>query len=166
MTLIRSVRDDDLTAVCEIYAHYVRESVATFEEVVPDLASWRAKAEAIAAAGLPFLVTEVEGRVAGYAYAGPYRPKPAWRFTVEDTIYLAPDVTGRGLGGRLLAALVEACAETPARQMVAMIADTGSAASAKLHLQHGFTEAGRLTRVGFKHGRWVDVLLYQRELAT
>ncbi|MFI6480424.1 GNAT family N-acetyltransferase [Nonomuraea sp. NPDC050663] len=166
MSVIRPLRDEDLTAVRDIYAHYVAETVATFDEVAPDLDAWTAKAGAVTAAGMPFLVAEADGRVLGFAYAGQYRPKPAYRHTVEDTIYLAPGATGHGLGGRLLAALIEGCAATPARQMVAMIADTGLAASAKLHLRHGFTEAGRLTRVGFKLGRWVDVVIYQRELAS
>ncbi len=105
------------------------------------------------------------GQVAGYAYAGPFRPKPAYRHTVEDSIYLAPGSTGRGLGRALLAALLAGCAEAGARQVIAVIADTGETASAALHRRFGFTDAGLLRQVGHKHGRWVDTLLMQRDLS-
>ncbi|WP_214103932.1 GNAT family N-acetyltransferase [Acrocarpospora catenulata] len=166
MPTIRALRPGDLAAVTAIYAHYVTGSVATFDEVPPDEAAWRVKAADIAGRGLPFLVAEVDGEIAGYAYASAYRPKPAYRHTVEDSVYLAPGLTGRGLGRSLLKELVGLAAEAGARQMVAVIADSGAAAAASiaLHTAEGFTEAGRLRRVGFKHGRWLDTLLLQREL--
>jgi L-amino acid N-acyltransferase YncA len=102
--------------------------------------------------------------VCGYAYATPWRPKPAYRHTVEDTVYISPAHTGRGLGRALLAALLTGCEQAGARQVIAVIADTGSDASAALHRRLGFTPAGRLRRVGYKHGRWIDTLLMQREL--
>jgi len=102
--------------------------------------------------------------VCGYAYATPWRPKPAYRYTVEDTVYISPAHTGRGLGRALLAALLTGCEQAGARQVIAVIADTGSDASAALHRRLGFTPAGRLRRVGYKHGRWIDTLLMQREL--
>ncbi|MFI6495816.1 GNAT family N-acetyltransferase [Nonomuraea typhae] len=160
MTLIRPVASADLPAVAGIYAHYVLTTVATFEEVPPGPAFWQDKADL----GLPFLVAEVEGRVAGFAYAGPYRPKPAYRHTLEDTVYLAPGSTGRGLGRALLEALIGACREAGARQLVAVIADSGDPASLRLHVKLGFEEAGRLRGVGFKHGRRLDTVLLQLEL--
>ncbi len=102
--------------------------------------------------------------MAGYAYAGPWRPKPAYQHTVEDTIYLAPDVTGQGLGTALLDSLITETTRAGRRRMIAVIADTGSDASAALHRRFGFTDAGRLTAVGHKHGRWIDTLLLQRPL--
>ncbi|MEV0231688.1 N-acetyltransferase family protein [Nonomuraea sp. NPDC050786] len=164
MTNLRDVAEADLPAVADIYAHYVTGSVATFDETPPGLDAWRAKADGIVGAGLPFLVAEVDGAVAGYAYVSQYRPKPAYRHTVEDSIYLAPGLTGRGLGKLLLGELIRRAAETPARQMIAVIADFGDPASARLHKGFGFEEAGRLRAVGFKHGRWVDTVLLQLAL--
>ncbi|MEV4359781.1 N-acetyltransferase family protein [Nonomuraea sp. NPDC052116] len=164
MTSIRALAEADLPAVADIYAHYVTGGVATFDETPLDIGQWRAKADGIAGAGLPFLVAEVDGAVAGYAYVAQYRPKPAYRHTVEDTIYLAPAFTGRGLGKLLLAELIKKTGETPARQMIAVIADSGDPASARLHKAFGFEEAGRLRAVGFKHGRWIDTVLLQLDL--
>ncbi|RAG82289.1 GNAT family N-acetyltransferase [Streptacidiphilus pinicola] len=158
--MIRPAEPADLAAVAAIYAHYVRETVATFDETPRTEADWRAKAANLA----PFLVAELDGEVAGYAYVSAYRPKPAYRHTGEDSIYLAPDRTGLGLGGALLEALLTACQKTELRQLVAVIADTGSDASVALHRRYGFEPAGRLKNVGFKHGRWIDTILLQRAL--
>jgi phosphinothricin acetyltransferase len=163
---VREVTPGDLGAVAEIYAHYVAHSVATFEETPPDEPAWRVRAADLAARGLPFVVAEAAGEVVGYAYAAPWRPKPAYRFSVEDTIYLAPDWTGRGVGRSLLGAVLAGAAAAGARQMIAVIADTGSPSSAALHKSFGFTEAGLLRNVGYKHDRWVDTLLMQRDLTT
>jgi phosphinothricin acetyltransferase len=154
----------DLTEVAGIYSHYVRETVITFDETAPSLADWEHKFDDLGARGLPFLVAEVDGEVAGFAYAGPYRPKPGYRHTVEDTIYLRPEHTGRGLGRALLGALLPRCAEAGARQVIAIIADTGNGASQALHRGFGYAEAGRLREVGFKHGRWIDTVFMQRAL--
>ncbi|GIH26499.1 N-acetyltransferase [Acrocarpospora phusangensis] len=164
--MIRALRAEDLPAVTAIYAHYVTDSVATFDEVPPSQEAWREKAEDIEIRGLPFLVAEIDGVVAGYAYAAAYRPKPAYRHTVEDTVYLAPGRTGQGIGRALLKELLGLAAEAGAKQMIAVIADNGSesAASLALHAAEGFTEAGRLRHVGFKHGRWLDTVLLQRAL--
>jgi L-amino acid N-acyltransferase YncA len=163
--VIRPAAAADAEVVATIFAHYVTTSVATFEEVPPAADAWRRRFGELAAAGLPFLVAEDEdGAVAGYAYASPWRPKPAYRHTVEDTVYISPGHTGRGLGRALLGALLAGCERAGARQVIAVIADTGSDASATLHLRCGFTEAGRLAAVGYKHGRWVDTLLMQRAL--
>lgn len=149
-----------------IFAHYVTTSVATFEEVAPDTAGWRRRLADLAGQNLPFLVAEAGGDVCGFAYASPWRPKPAYRYTVEDTVYLSPGHTGRGIGSALLGTLLDRCAAAGARQVIAVIADTGSGASAALHRRHGFTEAGLLAGVGRKHGRWIDTVLMQRALGA
>jgi len=162
LTAIRPAAEADLDAVAAIYTHYVTQTVVTFDEVPPTLADWRRRLADLSARDLPFLVATVGDEIAGYAYAGPWRPKPAYRHTVEDSIYLAPAHTGRGLGSALLAALLDACSRAPVQQVVAVIVDTGDDASAALHRRHGFTPAGRLAGVGHKHGRWLDTLLMQR----
>jgi L-amino acid N-acyltransferase YncA len=161
--VIRAAVPADLEAVAAIYAHYVTTSVATFEEVPPTPADWRRRLDDLADRKLPFLVAEAGG-VCGYAYASPWRPKPAYRYTVEDTVYVSPAHLGRGLGGALLGALLAACTDAGARQVIAVIADTGDDVSAALHRRLGFVESGRLSRVGYKHGRWLDTVLMQREL--
>jgi L-amino acid N-acyltransferase YncA len=166
---VRAAVPADLEDVAAIYAHYVTTSVATFEEVPPTPADWRLRLDDLADRKLPFLVAEdgSAGRpVCGYAYASPWRPKPAYRYTVEDTVYLSPAHTGRGLGRALLGALLAACADAGARQVIAVIADTGSDASIALHRRFGFVQAGRLSGVGRKHGRWIDTVLMQRELGA
>jgi L-amino acid N-acyltransferase YncA len=159
---VRLATVGDLDAVAGIFAHYVTDSVFTFEEVPPTVARWRQRLIALAETELPFLVAEADGTVAGYAYASPWRPKPAYRHTVEDSIFLAPGYQGRGLGRLLLDALLAACAAAGSLQVIAVIADSGNPASAALHRACGFTEAGRLTGVGYKHGRWIDTVLMQR----
>jgi phosphinothricin acetyltransferase len=163
--VVRPAAPADADQVAAIFAHYVTTSVATFEEVPPTAADWRRRLGALAAANLPFLVAEERvGTVCGFAYASPWRPKPAYRHTVEDTVYLSPGHTGRGLGSALLSGLLAGCTDAGTRQVIAVIADTGSDASAALHRRFGFTEAGRLSGVGRKHGRWIDTVLMQRTL--
>lgn len=164
MKAIRPAVPDDLQQVAAIFGHYVTSSVATFEEVPPSPGVWRRRLDDLQALGLPFLVATVQGEIAGFAYATPWRTKPAYRHTVEDSIYIAPAWTGQGLGRLLLEALVAWCARAGARQMIAVIADTGDPASAALHGAVGFVEAGRLRKVGLKHDRWIDTLLLQRDL--
>ncbi|OLT51690.1 GNAT family N-acetyltransferase [Cellulosimicrobium sp. CUA-896] len=155
----------DLGRVAEIFAPYARDTAVTFETEPWDVARWAAKHDDLAGRGLPFLVADVEGEVAGFAYAGPWRPKAAYRHTVEDTIYLDPGYAGQGVGTVLLTALLDAAARAGARQVVSVVADVPeAAASLPLHRRLGFVEAGRLTAVGFKHGRWVDTVLLQRAL--
>jgi L-amino acid N-acyltransferase YncA len=163
-SVIRPAVPADLDAVAEIFAHYVRHTVITFEETPPPPAVWHRRLGDLAAQGLPFLVADLSGEVAGYAYAAPWRPKPAYRHTVEDSVCLAPGRTGQGLGTALLGSLLTACSQTHVRQMIAVIADTGTEASLALHRRFGFTVAGRLTAVGHKHGRWIDTVLMQRPL--
>ena len=172
--VVRAAVPADAEPVAAIFAHYVATSVATFEEVAPTAADWRRRLGELAARNLPFLVAEAAvagggvgegGRsVCGFAYASPWRPKPAYRHTVEDTVYLSPGCTGRGIGSALLGTLLAGCAAAGARQVIAVIADTGSDASAALHRRFGFTQAGVLSGVGRKHGRWIDTLLMQKEL--
>jgi L-amino acid N-acyltransferase YncA len=161
---VRTAVPADLEQVAAIYAHYVRTSVATFEEVPPAAADWRRRLDDLAGRNLPFLVARTGAVIGGYAYAAPWRPKPAYRHTVEDTVYVSPAHTGLGLGSSLLAALLAECERAGARQVIAVIADTGSDASVALHLRFGFAQAGRLTGVGRKHGRWIDTILMQRPL--
>jgi len=161
---VRPVRQADLGQVGEIFGWYAVNSVATFDEAPRTDASWSKHADELAASGLPFLVAESGGVIAGYAYAGPWRRKAAYRLTVEDSVFVAPGRTGEGIGRLLLTELLTACAEAGVRQVIAVIADSGDAASAGLHRACGFTEAGRLTGVGFKQGRWIDTLLMQRSV--
>jgi phosphinothricin acetyltransferase len=182
--VVRAAVPADAGPVAAIFAHYVATSVATFEEVAPTAADWRQRLGELAARNLPFLVAEAaatgggvargevargevargSGSVCGFAYASPWRPKSAYRHTVEDTVYLSPGCTGRGIGSALLGTLLAGCAAAGARQVIAVIADTGSDASAALHRRLGFTQAGLLSGVGRKHGRWIDTLLMQKEL--
>jgi L-amino acid N-acyltransferase YncA len=161
---VRAAEAADLEPVAAIFAHYVTATVTTFEEVPPTAADWRRRLDDLAARNLPFLVAEDDGTICGFAYASPWRPKPAYRHTVEDTVYISAAHTGRGLGRALLGGLLTACEQTDARQVIAVIADTGSDASVALHRRLGFIPAGRLHRVGYKHGRWIDTTLMERAL--
>jgi phosphinothricin acetyltransferase len=163
--VIRRAVADDLGPIADIYAHHVLNGVATFELTPPDSDQWRTRFDAVAARELPFVTATVDGKVAGYGYCAPWKTRPAYRHTVEDSVYLAPAATGLGLGGRLLDALVSECARSDARQIIAVIVDTeGAAASLALHRNRGFVDAGRLRAVGFKHGQWLDTLLLQRTI--
>jgi L-amino acid N-acyltransferase YncA len=156
----------DLERVADIFAHYVWNTAATFEETPPTVADWRRRLDDLAGLGLPFLVARTGGEVAGYAYASPWRRKPAYRHTVEDSVYLAAGRTGQGLGRALLGPLLTRCADAGLRQVIAVIADAGAEASVALHRSFGFVDAGRLTAVGHKHGAWIDTVLMQRDLTT
>ncbi len=161
--VIRPARPEDIGAVAAIYAHHVLTGVASFEEEPPAEDEMIRRFDALRAADMPYLVAEAEGRVVAYAYAGPYRPRPAYRNSVEDSVYVAAGCAGHGLGKRLLLALIEACTARGFRQMLGVISDV-EGPSIDLHKRCGFTEAGRLKSVGFKHGRWVDTVLMQRPL--
>ena len=185
--VVRAAVPADAGPVAAIFAHYVATSVATFEEIAPTAADWRQRLGELTARNLPFLVAGAAaagdgdgaaaagdrdgvadggGAVCGFAYASPWRPKSAYRHTVEDTVYLSPSCTGRGIGSALLGSLLAGCAAAGARQVIAVIADTGSDASAALHRRFGFTQAGLLCGVGRKHGRWIDTLLMQKDLGS
>lgn len=163
--VIRALEPADIEPVAAIFAWYVRHTVISFDESPRPEREWAQLSVSLADLGLPFLVAELDGTVAGYAYASPWRSKPAYRRTVEDTVYVARERTGRGIGRQLMAGLLAACAAAGARQMIAVIADSGDRASAGLHAEFGFTEVGRLSAVGYKHGRWVDTVLMQRPVS-
>lgn len=154
----------DLPAIAEIYAHYVVNSVALFELEAPTDDEWQQRFAKVAAAGFPFLVVEREGKVAGYAYCLPWKDRPAYQGTVEDSIYLAPWATGQGAGSELLGALLEASRAADVREVIAVIADSGDPSSIALHQKLGFEDAGRLRQVGHKHGRDIDTVLLQCSL--
>jgi L-amino acid N-acyltransferase YncA len=162
--VVRGCTIDDLPGVCEIYALEVREGTASFELEPPDLAEMSARFAAIDAAGLPYLVAELEGRIAGFAYAGPYRPRPAYRHTVEDSVYVARFARRQGIGRTLLHAVIERATARGLRQMVAIIGDSAHAASIRLHAEAGFRLVGTLEHVGWKFGRWLDTVIMQRAL--
>jgi phosphinothricin acetyltransferase len=161
---IRSGTPDDAAAIQAIYADHVLHGTATFEEVPPDAAEIARRQAEIAGRGLPYLVAEEGRRILGFAYAGPYRARSAYRFTLEDSIYLASDAAGRGLGRRLLERLIADCTAVGARQLVAVIGDSGNAASIAVHERLGFAHAGTLRSVGFKFGRWLDTVQMQLPL--
>ena len=162
--LLRPARPADVAEIVAIYADAVLNGCASFELDPPDASEMTARMERIRDAGLPWLVAEVDGRVLGYAYAGAYRPRPAYRNTIENSVYVDPAAKGRGLGRRLLEALIEATAALGYRQMIAVIGDSANAASIGLHAALGFEPAGVLRSVGWKHGRWLDSVLMQRPL--
>jgi L-amino acid N-acyltransferase YncA len=163
---VRPACPADLEQVAEIFGWYAVNSLATFEEFPRPRSEWARHAGELAGLGLPFLVAETDGEIAGYAYAGPWRRKPAYRLTVENSVFVAHGRTGSGIGRLLLTELLTKCGEAGLRQVIAVIADSGDPASVGLHLACGFTQAGRLDGVGFKQGRWIDTLLMQRTLGT
>jgi phosphinothricin acetyltransferase len=162
---IRPMRDSDLPDIREIYNYYVTNSVVTFDEQVWTLAQWREKAELLARRGLPFLVAESpSGQVLGYALVQPMSSKSAYRYSVENSIYLGHAAAGKGLGRALLVALIAACEQAGIREMVAVISDKGADSSIALHQRLGFVEVGRMGRVGFKFGRWLGTIYMQKSL--
>ncbi len=162
--LIRSATTADAAAIASIYGHWVSRGTSSFELVPPSLFEMRHRLDTLLAGGFPWLVAVRGGEIAGYAYAGPYRPRPAYRFTVEDSIYVAPAATGGGIGRRLLAALLDEATARGFRQMLAVMGDPANSGSARLHESLGFRVVGTFERVGYKHGRWLDTLLMQRDL--
>lgn len=164
--LLRPSVDTDIAAITAIYGHYVMESTATFELDVPVEDEIRSRRAKVLALGLPYIVAEIDGRVVGYAYAGEYRPRKAYRFTVEHSIYLAAEARGRGVGRALLEALIARCTELGYRQMLAVIGGADNTASIGLHSAMGFAHVGRLPAVGYKFGRWADSVLMQRALGA
>lgn len=162
--LMRASRETDVPAIADIYAHYVRHSTASFETDPPDVNEMVRRREETLERGLPYLVTEIDGAIVAYAYANLYRPRPAYRFSVEDSIYVHPNFVGRGVGRLLLAALIDACEKAGCRQMIAVIAGSDNAASVRLHRGFGFEQVGVLHSVGFKLGAWVSTMLMQRRI--
>jgi phosphinothricin acetyltransferase len=161
---IRSAVEADLPPVTEIYDHAVRYGTATFELIPPDVAEMTRRFRTLTQAGFPYLVASLEGRVIGYAYAGPYRPRPAYRFTVENSIYLAPATHRRGIGMQLLKRLIMDCEARGFRQMIAVIGDSANAGSIGVHSRAGFQMIGTHPSVGLKFGRWLDTVMMQLAL--
>jgi L-amino acid N-acyltransferase YncA len=163
--VIRDSRPGDIPAITAVYANYVTASLATFDELPPSAEEMAQRRTEVIDAGLPFIVAvEASGKLLGYAYAGAFRRRTGYRYTLEDSIYVERDATHRGIGTALLTELIDRCAAAGYRQMVAVIADTERAASIGLHEKLGFKPAGTLPSVGFKFSRWVDVVLMQRAL--
>ncbi len=162
---IRPVRPADLPEITAIYSHAVLTGTASYEYDPPGLDEMTKRFETNAANGFPCIVAQVDGRVQGYAYASHFRTRPAYRFMVEDSIYISPDAQGQGIGTLLLGELLARCEALGFRQMIAVIGDAGvNLASARLHAAMGFAECGRIAGSGFKFGRWCDTLLMQRAL--
>lgn len=164
--IVRDAREADMAAVQAIYAHHVLRGLATFEELPPTQEELLARRAAVVATGLPYLIAARHGEVVGYAYANAYRSRPAYRYTVEDSVYVAAGSVGHGIGSALLRLLIARCETGPWRQMIALIGDSANAASIALHRRLGFRTAGTLGAVGFKLGRWVDTVLMQRPLGV
>ena len=161
---IRPAAEADLPAITKIYEHAVLHGTATFELIPPDLAEMTRRFKSLIDGGFPYFVGVLDGRVGGYAYAGPYRPRPAYRFTVENSIYLDPAIHRRGVGLVLLQRLISECEQRGYRQMVAVIGDSANAGSIGVHTRCGFQMIGTHPSVGLKFGRWLDTVMMQREL--
>lgn len=162
---IRPAEPADLPAITAIYAHAVENGTASYELAAPSLEEMRSRREALISRSYPYLVAAEGARVLGYAYAGPFRPRRAYRFVVEDSIYVAPEAQGRGIGRMLLQALIEECRRLGFRQIAAVIGDgSPQSASVRLHAALGFRHAGVLKGSGYKHGRWLDTVFMQLEL--
>src|SRR5262245_19850910 len=162
--LIRPARPSDIAAITHIYAHAVLHGTASFELEPPQEAEMAQRQDALLAGGFPYLIAEGDGGVLGYAYAGPYRARPAYRFTVEDSVYIAPEAQRRGLGRLLLERLITESEARGYRQMIAVIGDSAQHASIALHTALGFRLIGTFEAVGFKFDRWLDTVLMQRAL--
>lgn len=162
--IIRPVTPTDVAAIQAIYAHHVLHGTGTFEEDPPSVADMESRIAAVIGKGLPYLVAEDAGQIVGFAYAGPFRLRAAYRYTVEDSIYVAPDRQGQGVGKRLLEAIIAECQALGLHQLVAVIGDSANAGSQGVHRACGFELMGVLPGLGFKHGRWLDVVWMQKPL--
>lgn len=164
--LVRIAGDQDIPAIATIYAHHVLHGLASFELEPPDAREMARRRTHITQLKLPYLVAEVGTCIAGYAYAAPYRARPAYCHTVEDSVYIHRDYSGRGVGSALMTALIAACEMAGYRQIIAVIGDSANSASIGLHAKFGFERVGLLPSVGWKFGRWVDSVLMQRALGA
>lgn len=162
--IIRPAAAADVPALAAIYGHHVLHGLGTFEEAPPSEADMAARLAAVQSRALPYLVAEDGGKVLGFAYAAPFRSRSAYRFTAEDSVYIAPDAVGQGVGKALLSAVIAACEALGVRQLTAVIGDSGNAASIGLHSALGFERTGSSRSVGYKHGRWVDIVFMQKAL--
>jgi L-amino acid N-acyltransferase YncA len=162
--VVRDVREADMDSVQAIYSHHVLHGFSSFEEIPPDRAELSLRCADILKRGLPYLVAERGGEIVGYAYAGQYRARSAYRYTVEDSVYVDHNALRQGIGRTLLGVLIERCAALGYRQMIAVIGDAGKSSSIAAHAAMGFEQVGRLPGIGYKLGRWVDIVLMQRAL--
>jgi len=162
--IVRASTTEDAGALAAIYGHHVLHGFGTFEEVPPTVQEMAARRQAIVERGLPYLVAEDAGQVLGFAYAGPFRPRAAYRYTVEDSVYVAPEAVGRGVGKAVLAAVLRECEAFGIRQIIAVIGDSQNAGSIGLHASLGFEHAGVGKSLGWKHGRWVDIVWMRKAL--
>src|SRR5260370_38966100 len=163
---IRPTVATDLPVITKIYEQAVLYGTATFELIPPDLAEMTRRFGVMMDGGFPYFVAALEGRVIGYAYAGPYRPRPAYRFTVENSVYLQPSIHRRGIGLQLLQRLIAECEARGHRQMIAVIGDSANAGSIGVHARCGFSMIGTHPNVGLKFGRWLDTVMMQRALGA
>lgn len=163
---VRDAEDADMAAIAALYAHYVRTGAASFEETPPEGAQMASRRAEVIERGLPFVVAESDGVILGFAYAGLFRHRSAYRYTVEDSVYVAPEAQGLGAGRRMLGELVERCTRAGYRQMVAVIGDPENNASIAFHSAMGFRSVGTFHAIGFKFGRWVDTVVMQRPLGA
>ena len=163
-SVVRQAGPDDVASIAAIYGHHVQYGLASFEVEPPSVDEMRRRFDAVTGAAYPYFVAVDEGRVLGYAYASAFRTRPAYRYTVEDSVYVDPVATGRGLGRRLLLAVIDACTRAMYRQMIAVIGDSANDASIGLHRACGFDRMSVFVGTGFKHGRWVDTVFMQRAL--
>lgn len=161
---VRMATEADIPAVQEIYAYYVGQTTASFEDDPPTVSEMTARFQRVQARGLPYLVATKGKLVIGYAYASPFRDRSGYRYTVEDSVYVAKEALGRNVGNALISELIERCTALGFRQMIAVIGDSTNAASLGLHSRHGFFVVGALSSTCFKFGRWVDAVLMQRIL--
>jgi L-amino acid N-acyltransferase YncA len=161
---VRPASEQDMPAIQEIYSHYVLLTTASFEDEPPTVAEMTARWQRVHARGLPYLVATKGKRVVGYAYAAPFRERAGYRYTIEDSVYVAEDFRGRNVGNALMTELIERCVALGFRQMIAVIGDSTNASSLALHSRHGFFVVGALSSTCFKFGRWVDAVLMQRIL--
>jgi L-amino acid N-acyltransferase YncA len=162
--VVRASTEADVVRCAEIYRHHVLHGTASFELYPPDLAEMKKRRTAVLETGLPHVVAERDGTVVGYAYASNWRPRPAYKFSVEDSIYIDKDAVGQGVGKALLPVLIEQCTALGKKQMVAVIGDSAQTPSIRLHASCGFRMVGTLENIGFKFGRWLDSVLMQRAL--
>ena len=162
--IVRDATRADAPALAAIYGHDALHGTGTFEEAAPSAEDMAARLEAVRGKGLPWVVVEEDGQVLGYACAGPYRTRSAYRYTAEDSVYVAPEARGRGVGRLALQAVIAACEALGLRQLVAVIGDSQNAGSLGLHRALGFEPCGALRAVGWKHGRWLDVVMMQKKL--
>jgi L-amino acid N-acyltransferase YncA len=162
--IVRAATEADAEALAAIYGDAVLHGFGTFEEEPPTPADMDGRRRAVQDRGLPYLVAEADGQVLGFAYAGPFRPRAAYRYTLEDSVYVSPEAKGKGVGRAVLSAVIAACEALGVRQLMAVIGDSGNSGSIGLHRALGFEQTGVGRSVGYKHGRWVDIVHMQKAL--